>query len=264
MLQPRLNMPSTKTVMGTFVASPSRGGGDSSGFGGINRTRSASQDSSPQPMNAAMANSMAAKLTDGELNAIILMTERLKTKEVLADKLVQENATLVAKLDGTQAVKQFLIAKVRDMEVVQVMAEENETKVAQQIGSDQEVIAFLDGRVQELEAVVRELQGAKERGVEDLAKVKLQSEKKATVMGDMLQFERERIAESEREYKATKKVLVKEVKMNRAQILALQAERDGYREQNEVLRRAVISSGSSNIGGSGSPGYNSRKDRAYT
>jgi hypothetical protein len=96
----------------------------------------------------------------------------------------------------------------------------------------------------------------------DLARVKEQSEKKASVMGDMLQFERERLAESEREYKATKKVLVKEVKMNRAQILALEAERDGFREQNEVLRRAVISSGSSNIGGG--PGYPSHKNRAYS
>ena len=245
MLQPRMPMTLAKAV-----SSPSR-------------ERSNSQHSidkdGPQPMNAAMANSMAAKLTDGELNAIILMTERLKQKEVLADKLVKENAALAATLDGTQAVKQFLISKVRDMEIVQVRQEENETKVAQQIGSDQEVIAFLDGRVQELEAIVQSLQDAKEKTVTDLARVKTQSEKKAAVMGDMLQFERERGSESEREYKATKKVLVKEVKMNRAQILALQAERDGYREQNEVLRRAVISSGSSNIGG-----YNAHKDRAYT
>jgi hypothetical protein len=244
MLQPR--MPST---LAKAVSSPSR-------------ERSNSQHSidkdGPQPMNAAMANSMAAKLTDGELNAIILMTERLKQKEVLADKLVKENAALAATLDGTQAVKQFLISKVRDMEVVQVRQEENETKVAQQIGSDQEVIAFLDGRVQELEAIVQSLQDAKEKTVTDLQRVKAQSEKKAAVMGDMLQFERERGSESEREYKATKKVLVKEVKMNRAQILALQAERDGYREQNEVLRRALISSGSSNIGG-----Y-SAKDRAVS
>jgi hypothetical protein len=39
--------------------------------------------------------------------------------------------------------------------------------------------------------------------VTDLARVKAQSEKKAAVMGDMLQFERER-GSSEREYKATK------------------------------------------------------------
>jgi hypothetical protein len=35
------------------------------------------------------------------------MTERLEAKEVLADKLVKENAALAATLDGTQAVKQF-------------------------------------------------------------------------------------------------------------------------------------------------------------
>jgi hypothetical protein len=236
-------------------SSPSRGGSGS--MHGIKKTYS--QDG-PQPMNAAMANSMAAKLTDGELNAIILMTERLKQKESLADKLVKENAALSAKLDGTEAVKQFLIAKVRDMEVVQATQEENETKVAQQIGSDQEVIAFLDGRVQELEAVVKVLEGEKANALSDLEMVKKQSEKKAVVMGDMLQYERERLSESERDWKATKKVLVKEVKMNRAQILALQAERDGYREQNEVLRRAVLSSG----GGNASPSYISRKDRAYT
>jgi hypothetical protein len=153
MLQPR--MPST---LAKAVSSPSRERSNSQhGF----------DKDGPQPMNAAMANSMAAKLTDGELNAIILMTERLEAKEVLADKLVKENAALAATLDGTQAVKQFLISKVRDMEVVQVRQEENETKVAQQIGSDQEVIAFLDGRVQELEAIVQSLQDAKEKTVTD-------------------------------------------------------------------------------------------------
>jgi hypothetical protein len=55
-------------------------------------------------------------------------------------------------------------------------------------------------------------------------------------MGDMLQFERERGSESDENTK-NERCWSREVKMNRAQILALQeAERDGYREQNEVLR----------------------------
>ena len=45
------------------------------------------------------------------------MTERLKLKEALADKLTKENETLAAKLDGTKGVKQFLITKVREMEL---------------------------------------------------------------------------------------------------------------------------------------------------
>jgi hypothetical protein len=199
-------------------------------------------DSTPLPMNAAMANSMAAKLSDAELNAIILMTERLKHKEMLAAKLQKENDDLIGKLDGTEAVKQFLVAKVRDMEAAISSTVENEVKVAQQISSDQEVIAFLDGRVQELEREARILREEKQSAAEDLERIKKQSEQKATVMGDMLQFEREKVKDGEREFKATKKLLVKEVKNCRAQIMALQAERDGYREQNLSLRKAVFNS----------------------
>lgn len=191
-------------------------------------------------MNAAMANSMAAKLSDAELNAIILMTDRLKQNETLARRLAKEKDELVAKLEGTERVKQFLVNKVREMEVTIASTIENEAKVAQQIASDQEVIAFLDGRVHELETETRTLRSAQQESADGLERVKEQSTQKASVMGDMLQFERERLKESEREWKATKKLLVKEVKNCRAQLTALQAERDGYREQNERLQKAVM------------------------
>lgn len=195
-----------------------------------------------QPMNAAMANSMASKLSDAELNAIILMTERLKQKEQLSAKLTKENEEMVARLNGTDAVKQFLITKVRDMELLMVKSEDNETKVAQQIASDQEVIAFLDGRVQELEREMRTRDKHVTSIEKELAAVKSQTEKRSTVMSDMLKFEREKLTDGEREWKATKKLLVKEIKSCRAHILSLQAERDGFREQNEVLRNAVLNS----------------------
>jgi hypothetical protein len=207
----------------------------------------------PVPLNAAMANSMAAKLSDTELHAIFQMTERLKQKESLAARLAKEKEELAAKLDGTEGVKQFLIAKVRDMEASLNGFVDNEIKVALQIASDQEVIAFLDGRVQELEREARTLQNEKQVALDTLERVQRQSNQKATVLGDMLQFEREKLSDQEREWKATKKLLVKEVKHCRAQIVALQAERDGYREQNETLRRAImtnssIANGSSNSG----------------
>jgi hypothetical protein len=219
------------------------------------RTGSSASDGGFQPMNAAMANSMASKLSDAELNAIILMTERLKQKENVAAKLTKENEDLVAKLDGVESVKQFLIAKVRDMETSLSSSVENEVKVAQQIASDQEVIAFLDGRVQELERQVAQLTREKAASESELQKVRQQADEKATVMGDMLQFEREKLRDSEREWKATKKLLVREVKSCRAQIVALQAERDGYREQNETLRKAVHATSNGNL---------SHRDRAFT
>ena len=218
-------------------------------------------------MNATMANSMAAKLSDAELNAIILMTERLKQKEIIADKLTKENEALLAKLDGTEGVKQFLINKVRDMEVSLSELIQNEAKVVQQIASDQEVIAFLDGRVQELEHVTQVLQTDKEVAKTELERITKQSGQKVTVISDMLQFEREKLVDQEREWKMTKKLLVKEVKNCRLQIIALQSERDGYREQSDTLRRALLSPSSSNHhhrSSSNSNGISSKHhDRAF-
>ena len=80
---------------------------------------------------------------------------------------------------------------------------------------------------------------------------------------DFGQFiESEKLREDEGDWKATKKVLVKEVKSCRAQILALQAERDGLKEQNEMLKRAIVSTG----GGGKSNGSNRTppRRRKYT
>ena len=123
-----------------------------------------------------------------------------------------------------------------------VKSEKNETEVTQQIASDQEVIAFLDGRVQELERDSKALKREKETAEQELKRAQQQSAQKATVLGDMLQYERERLTDSEREWKATKKLLVKEVKHIRGKMTAVQAECDGYREQNENLKRAILAS----------------------
>ena len=194
-----------------------------------------------QPLNAAVAQSMASKLSDAELAAIISMTDKLSKLEKEVHLLKSEKEVYVGKLEGTEAVKQFLIGKVRDVELKLQRSKEDEIKVTQQIASDQEVIAFLDSRVQELEQQTETLtieKSGTEAGFDDL---KVSSSRKITMLSDMLKYEREKLREDESDWKATKKVLVKEVKSCRAQILALQAERDGLKEQNDMLRRAITS-----------------------
>ena len=217
----------------------------SKGRGGAGRSGGDTNDGKP-PLSAAMANSMAAKLNDAEINAIISMTEKLRSKEKQVSLLIKDKEEAEGKLKGSEAVKDFLINKVRDMEKIMNKSEETEKKVTQQIASDQEVIAFLDGRVQELERTTRIIQKEKNAAQEELKAAKSQHDKKVAVLSDMLQFERQKVKENERDWKATKKLLVKEVKTCRVQIVALQAERDGFREQNDVLRKAVMSGGNSN------------------
>ena len=129
--------------------------------------------------------------------------------------------------------------------------QDHDAKVALQIASDQEVISFLDGRVQELEAELKNLQTKLDQSTAATLRIQEQADQKGMVMGDMLQYEREKLAESEREWKATKKLLIKEVKHCRAQVISLQAERDGYREQNDRLKSAVLSSSSMSSPSSG-------------
>ena len=187
---------------------------------------------------------MAAKLSAAELAAIISMTEKLSKMEQEINTLRNEKDELQGKLEGTEAVKQFLIGKVRDVEKNLRTFKENEVKVTQQISSDQEVIGFLDARVQVLERESTALAKEKTQAETDLRNLKGSTGQKITVLSDMLKYEKEKLRENESEWKSTKKVLVKEVKSCRAQILALQAERDGYREQNDMLKRAIVNKGS--------------------
>ena len=122
-------------------------------------------------------------------------------------------------------------------------SKDDEVKVTQQIASDQEVIAFLDSRVQELERSSENLTQDRDAARKELESIQVTSSKKITMLNDILKYEREKLKDEETEWKATKKVLVKEVKSCRAQIVALQAERDGYKEQNEMLKRAIVSTG---------------------
>jgi chromosome segregation ATPase len=196
-----------------------------------------------------MTDSMVAKLTDKELSAIFSLTEKLHQRKKAVAAITAEKEELAGKLQGTEALKEFLINKVRDVELSLKKSQEDEIKVTQQISSDQEVIAFLDGRVQELERNVTALTDEKKKIVEKMASMQTQNEKKIEVLSDMLQFERERVSTNEREWKTTKKLLVKEIKSCRAQLMALQAERDGFREQNERLKKAVLSMNPSIVNG---------------
>ena len=211
-----------------------------------------------QLITEAMATSMASKLSDVELSAIISMRTQLHQREKDVNTLIEEKETLSGKLEGTEAVKKFLIAKVREVEHALLKSQEDESKVTQQIASDQEVIAFLDSNVLELERNTKALATELKATHEELNRIKTQNGKKITVLSDMLQFEREQSTENEKEWKATKKVLVKEVKNCRMLITELQVERDGYREQNERLRRSILSNG---VLMNGSPSRGNRDDR---
>jgi hypothetical protein len=205
-------------------------------------------------LNAAMANSMASKLTPAELSIILRMRERLQKCEADAIKWRIEKEDAMANLASVEAVKEFLVTRTRDTERL-VQAQKDEMKDIQKKNlEDQEVIVYLDERVKELEKTVQEMKANEATIKQDAMEVVNKNEKKSRVLSDMLRFEREQIASNEKEWKSTKKLLVKEVRSCRARIVALEAEIEGCLQQNEHLKRGLMA-----LQSNSSPGKKSMK-----
>ena len=92
-----------------------------------------------------------------------------------------------------------------------VEAQKEEMKEVQRKNlADQEVIVFLDERVKKLEGEVNNMKSKEAITKQEAADVVAKNEKKVRVLSDMLRFEREQISSNEKEWKNTKKLLVKE------------------------------------------------------
>jgi len=212
-------------------------------------------------LNAAMANSMASKLTPAELSIILRMREKLHKCEADAIRWRNEKEDAEANLASVEAVKEFLVARVRDTERVVQAQKEEMREVRKKSLEDQEVIVFLDERVKELEKVVEELKLKETTMKKESSDIVNKNEKKSRVLSDMLRFEREQVAANEKEWKNAKKLLVKEVRSCRARIVALEAEIEGCSQQNAQLKRGLIALQSS---GSMSPGKKSLKSMGHS
>jgi hypothetical protein len=194
-------------------------------------------------MSASVAQSLASKLLPTELSAIIAMRDQLRKREEDLQKAQEDVNDLTAQLEGTISVKDVLASKVKELQKKLESDREISAKITRQVASDQEVIAFLDERVQELEKAVDNFHMERAKAQKAIEKVKDASERQVAVLSDMLAYEREQRADQEKEWKNTKKVLIKEVKLCRAQIMALEAERDGFREENMRLKEALLALG---------------------
>jgi hypothetical protein len=202
--------------------------------------QSSSESTSEIKFNAAMANSMASKLTPAELSIILRMRERLQQCEADANKWRLEKEDAVANLDSVKAVKEFLVTRVRDTEILVEVHKEEMKQIQKKNLEDQEVIVYLDERVKDLERRMKEMKVNEEAMKKESMQLVQKHEKKVQVLSDMLRFEREQTAANESEWKIAKKLLVKEVKSCRARLVGLEAELEGCRQQNSQLKHGLM------------------------
>jgi predicted RNA-binding protein with RPS1 domain len=94
-----------------------------------------------------------------------------------------------------------------------------------------------------MEKVIEVGEGKRGKAELELKRVKEEKTKQLKVLEDMLQFERQNLATQEASFKQAKKLLVREVKVCRAQLVTMQAERDGMRGERDQLRDALQGGG---------------------
>ena len=191
-----------------------------------------------------------------ELSIILRMRERLHKCEADAIKYRLEKEDVTANLKSVEAVKEFLVTKVRDTEKVAKEKNEEMKRVKSKALTDQEVITFLDEKVKRLDKEVNDLKSNDHATRKEAHDMVSKNNKKVVVLTDMLRFERQQMAANEKEWKAAKKVLIKEVKSCRARIVSLEAEYDSCLQQNSQLKQGLLS-----FSGHGSPGKKSLKFR---
>lgn len=112
--------------------------------------------------------------------------------------------------------------------------------VARQRASDQEVISFLDGRVHDLEGALQEMAERLAAFREETRREKAQLQEQQWALRDMLAFERAQAEARSGEFRAQKRLLAKEVKSLRSELLVCQRERDAYRHDLRALRESAL------------------------
>lgn len=101
--------------------------------------------------------SLTKKLNAQEMKVVLDVAERLKKQSTANEALTVENEDLAARLQSTESIRDFLVDKLKSAEkALKALMLEN-GGLRKQSSSDQEIIAYLDGHVQELDGQVLEL-----------------------------------------------------------------------------------------------------------
>lgn len=192
-----------------------------------------------------MADSLSKKLTAIELKAIIAISDRLKKSNVIVNQLSIEKEDLTARLKSAEEVRDFLVDKLKNAELALKTSMHEIVSLKKQQSADNEVISFLDLKEQELNTQNTILIKKCERlqaSYDILSRSNSQNEQTLQLQLDEYKNKFEDI---EINYKAEKKILVKEVKSLRTQLEKASLERNLYKQQITSLKQTLSIGGDS-------------------
>ena len=193
-----------------------------------------------------------AKLSNAEMSAV----GHLNKCSILIHNAQQEKQLEMddvnAKLLSTESVRDFLVAKLKEAETALKGALKDANRLRRQAQSDAEVISFLDlqgldneGKIQQLEHTCHTLQATLNLHLGNHSQIMKTREE------DFLALQA-KYEELEATSKASKKILVKEVKTLRNALDGVTSERDVLKAQIQVIKNSLLLSACSGTRNSGS------------
>lgn len=201
------------------------------------------EESSDTPTARMMheIDALSKKLSGNELQLILSMTERMKALSIDVENITAEKEDTAANLQSAETVRDFLVEKLKSAEVALKSAINEIGLLKKQNESDQEVIAYLDLRTNDLEIENAEYLN-KCKSVQSSMEVQNGAH---TYMERLLTNEvadyKLRLESAESTFKLQKKVLVKEVKSLRGQLATSQKERDLFKVKLGKFKDAINS-----------------------
>ena len=159
-----------------------------------------------------MSKMKSMNLSNQDMRVIISIQQKLGMAEKKVYLLTSEREDLLTQLKAKASVKDFLVDKMKTKEIELAKAKEGEKLAKQQSNADREVIAFLDGRVRDLEDNVTDQGKQNELLKKELEQVKKKMQMQHRLFEDMINnVKQENIVEIT-QLKNEKKILVKEIK----------------------------------------------------
>lgn len=167
------------------------------------------------------------------------MSTRVKTIETHLAQVQTEKEDVTARLYSAESVRDFLMEKLKDLEDTLASNMTMTSKKDEQAAVDREIIGFLDAKTQEYEVALKEYAHQNNGLRMEIAQLQEDHTSKTTIIQDMVELLTDEKKELESQVRSQRKILVREVKVLRAQNQQLITEKDHYFTQLKQLKHAL-------------------------
>ncbi|KAH7460707.1 uncharacterized protein KRP23_14413 [Phytophthora ramorum] len=203
------------------------------------KTRSLSFIGSSEKDKLSKVDAIVKSLKPDQIKLFHDMSTRVKTLEAHLAQVQTEKEDVAARLFSAENVRDFLMEKLKDLEDTLANSMTMTAKKDEQAGLDREIIGFLDAKTQEYETALKEYAHQNNGLRVEIAQLQEDHTSKTTIIQDMVELLTDEKKELEAQVRSQRKILVREVKVLRAQNQQLVAEKDHYFTQLKQLKHAL-------------------------